>query len=98
MDLATDPDRYERLALDWLFAEITQLLRELKSAAVDDETRRVVAGNYLFGLTCRLDGSEGPGTTELCFADGPRVLRNGGALSLHDYVLGTVDQIIEDET
>ena len=89
-----DPDAFERLGMRWMAGEAEHLLQELKKSNLEaSEVRRVVE-NYLFGLTCRLDGSE-PGTdAELCFAQADVLIRSGGKVDLHEAVLGVIDEVI----
>jgi hypothetical protein len=90
-----DPGRFESKALEWLLVETKHLLEELRKGGVTDEACRTIAGNFLFGLTCRLDGSEGAGEVALCFVDGDDLIRSGDEVDLHDYVLGTVDEVVD---
>jgi hypothetical protein len=55
--------------------------------------QRVVAGNYLFGLACRFDGSEAA-LGKLCFMEDGELICSDGNWSLHEFVLGTVDDVL----
>lgn len=90
MDLRFDDGAYEERALVWLEGEVRELLAELTRAGIDGSVARVAAGNYLFGLVSRLDGSEGSTAARVCFVEDETVLASVG-MTLHEYVLGTVD-------
>ncbi len=91
MSSGQDAAEYETRAMAWLLSEVREILHEFHAAGVPTDSSRRVAGNYLFGLACRLDGTEGDGAVQLCFLDGDELLRPGPEVALHEYVLGTVD-------
>jgi hypothetical protein len=86
---------YETRALRWLRSETVELTRELRKCGIDIENTRRIAGNYLFGLACRFDGSEEATGARLYFPSERELAEALDDVSLHDYVLGTVDEVVD---
>ena len=94
-----DVAEIEERALAWLLIEIKDLLRELNRAGVSVDAQDEIATNYLFGLTCRLDGAEEAGGAALAFTDGDgdepdAVHLVRPAVSMHGAVHGTVAELL----
>jgi hypothetical protein len=89
----------EERALAWLLVEIKNLLRELNRAGLSVDVQEEIATNYLFGLTCRLDGAEEADGAALAFTDDAddepfAVHLVRPAVSLHEAVHGTVSELL----
>jgi hypothetical protein len=89
----------EERALAWLLVEIKDLLRELNGAGLSVDVQEEIATNYLFGLTCRLDGAEEADGAALAFTDDDgdefvAVHLARPVVSLHEAVHGTVNELL----
>jgi hypothetical protein len=93
---------YERQALPWLLAQVTNLRDALTRAGVTDEVvQRSVCRWYFFGLTVEFDDaevvSEPRARRRLGFEDGDELLLpDDDTFGFHDYVHGVIGEAFGD--
>ena len=93
---------YESVALEWLYAKVKALRGVLAEAGIDDEeAQRNVCEVFFFDLTVELDGDvagrQGPRPRLTFEQDDNVLLPEDDTFELHDYAIGVVEEVFDDD-
>ena len=106
MKVSIDSSKYDKHLL-FFVRKLCEIVRgDLQRAGIDEETSEELTTQIAFSMCCLADGStilEFDGKSFLpCLTfsqddDYSELLSSGGSSSMHEYVVGTVDDVFHEE-